>query len=116
MKTAKKDFANNSNQSYLKLLHKFYNQRKNAESFKTYRNTIKNVNQRENINEVPHSIKPLFCSVPKDVCLHKIFVNMMKSSFKINGNKSIYFQMSADDLEERNYVLKYVLLSFFMIY
>ena len=111
MKTEKKiNFANYSSQRYLKLLNHFYNQRKNRESIKPLKNSCSNTNIKTNTNDIPYSIKPLFCSVPKDVSLHKIFVNMMNSSFKINGNKSIYLKMSKEDLEIRNYVLKQIKL------
>ena len=107
MKTEKKINYNSiySNQQYLKVLNKFYNHNKNHELLQTYRNSSLNINQNKNKNEIPYSIKPLHCSVPKDVSLHKIFVNMMTSSFKINQNKSIYSKMSEEDLDIRNNIL-----------
>jgi hypothetical protein len=63
------------------------------------------ISANKNKNEIPYSIKPLYCSVPKDVSLQKIFVNMMTSSFKINENKSIYSKMSEEDLDLRNSIL-----------
>ena len=116
MKTEKKNKSSNvSNQYYLKLLSKFQNQRKNRESFKSLKilpsNTYTSKYQPQ--QEIPYSIKPLNCTVPKDVNIQKIMVNMMKSSFKINDNKSIYKQMSSDDLKKRNEILnniKYYLI------
>ena len=106
MKTEKKiNNSNNSSDFYLKLLNNFYNQRKRKESFKTLRISSSTANINKHSNEIPYSIKPFLCSVPKDVSLHEIFINMMNSSFKINGNKSIYLKMSEEDLEIRNYVL-----------
>ena len=106
MKTDKKHFINNvSSQYYLKLLNKFQNQRKNLESLKAFKVSSSNNTVNKIKSEMPYSIKPLFCSVPKDVNMHKILVNMMKSSFKINGNKSIYMKMSQKDLKIRNSVL-----------
>ena len=106
MKTEKKiNNSNNSSDFYLKLLSNFYNQRKRKESFKTLRISSSTANINKHSNEIPYSIKPFLCSVPKDVSLHEIFINMMNSSFKINGNKSIYLKMSEKDLEIRNYVL-----------
>ena len=111
MKTEKKiNYTKNSSQRYLKFLNNFYNQRKSRESIKTFKNSCSNPNINKNSSEIPYSIKPLFCSVPKDVSLHKIFVNMMNSSFKINGNKPIYFKMPEEDLEIRNYVLNKIKL------
>ena len=107
MKTEKKNNYNSiySSQQYLKVLNKFYNHKKNRELLQTYRNSSSNINPNKNKNEIPYSIKPLYCSVPKDVSLHKIFVNMMTSSFKINENKSIYSKMSEEDLDIRNNIL-----------
>jgi hypothetical protein len=108
MKTEKKINYNNcySSQQYLKILNKFYYHKKNKESLQSYRNSSTNViSANKNKNEIPYSIKPLYCSVPKDVSLQKIFVNMMNSSFKINENKSIYSKMSEEDLDLRNSIL-----------
>ena len=105
MKTEKKINIITSSQQYLKLLNNYYNHRKSRETIKTARNSSSIVNIKKNLNDVPYSIKPLFCSVPKDVSLHEIFVNMMNSSFKINGNKSIYIKISQEELEIRNYIL-----------
>ena len=108
MKTEKKINYNNcySSQQYLKILNKFYYHKKNKESLQSYRNSSTNViGANKNKNEIPYSIKPLYCSVPKDVSLQKIFVNMMNSSFKINENKSIYSKMSEEDLDLRNSIL-----------
>ena len=104
MKTDKKHFINNvSSQYYLKLLNKFQNQHRNLESLKAFKLSRENNNKIS--SEIPYSIKPLFCSVPKDVNMHRILINMMKSSFKINGNKSIYVKMSQNDLKKRNSIL-----------
>ena len=104
MKTDKKHFINNvSSQYYLKLLNKFQNQHRNLESLKAFKLSRENNNKIR--SEIPYSIKPLFCSVPKDVNMHRILINMMKSSFKINGNKSIYVKMSQNDLKKRNSIL-----------
>lgn len=108
MKTEKKLNIITSAQHYLKILNNFYNQRKTQETSKTTRFT--NSNKKNNIDDIPYSIKPLFCSIPKDINLHEIFVNMMNSSFKINGNKSIYLKMSQEDLELRNNILKNIQL------
>ena len=108
MKTEKKINYNNcySSQQHLKILNKFYYHKKNKESLQSYRNSSTNViSANKNKNEIPYSIKPLYCSVPKDVSLQKIFVNMMNSSFKINENKSIYSKMSEEDLDLRNSIL-----------
>ena len=108
MKTEKKINYNNcySSQQYLKILNKFHYHKKNKESYQSYRNSSTNViSANKNKNEIPYSIKPLYCSVPKDVSLQKIFVNMMTSSFKINENKSIYSKMSEEDLDLRNSIL-----------
>ena len=103
MKTEKKNNYNNncySSQQYLKILNKFYYHKKNKESYQSYRNSSTNVSiVNKNKNAIPYSIKPLYCSVPKDVSLQKIFVNMMNSSFKINENKSIYSKMTEEDLD-----------------
>ena len=104
MKTDKKHFINNvSSQYYLKLLNKFQNQRRNLESLKAFK--VSSLNNNKTRSEMPYSIKPLFCSVPKDVNIHKILINMMNSSFKINGNKSIYAKLSQKDLKIRNSIL-----------
>ena len=108
MKTEKKLSIVTSAHNYLKLLNNFYNHRKNPEISKTTRYSSSNT--KKNKDEVPYSIKPLFCSIPKDINLHEIFVNMMNSSFKINGNKSIYLKMSQEDLELRNKLLKNIQL------
>ena len=109
MKTDKKHFINNvSSQYYLKLLNKFQNQRRNLDSLKAFRASAVNNNMNKNKPEIPYSIKPLFCSVPKDVNMHKILINMMNSSFKINGNKSIYVKMSQKDLKIRNSILSII--------
>ena len=109
MKTEKKNNYNNncySSQQYLKILNKFYYHKKNKESYQSYRNSSTNVSiVNKNKNAIPYSIKPLYCSVPKDVSLQKIFVNMMNSSFKINENKSIYSKMTEEDLDLRNSIL-----------
>ena len=106
MKTEKKHKINSiSSQYYLKLLSKFQNQRKPREYIKSLKLSSSNEVSAKYHQEIPYSIKPLFCTVPKDVNIHKIMVNMMKSSFKINDNKSIYKQMSADDLKKRNEIL-----------
>lgn len=97
-------------QHYLKMLNHFYNNRKNHEALKTTRNSSSYMNIKKTVNEMPYSIKPSLCSIPKDVSLHEIFVNMMNSSFKINGNKSIYLKMSEKDLEIRNYILNKIQL------
>ena len=84
MKTDKKHFINNvSSQYYLKLLNKFQNQRRNLDSLKAFRASAVNNNINKNKSEIPYSIKPLFCSVPKDVNMHKILINMMNSSLKL---------------------------------
>ena len=99
MKTDKKHFISNvSSQYYLKLLNKFQNQRRNLESLKAFKVSASNSNKIR--SEIPYSIKPLFCSVPKDVNMHKILINMMNSSFKINGNKSIYIKISKKNLKK----------------
>ena len=106
MKTDKKNLINPiSSPYYLKLLNKYQNQRKNFESLKSFKYSSSNITYNKNKSEIPYSIKPLFCSVPKDVNMHKILVNMMSSSFKINGNKSIYVKMSQKDLKSRNNIL-----------
>ena len=106
MKTDKKYIINNiSSQYYLKLLNKFQNQRKNFESLKLFKASSSNNTYNKSKSEIPYSIKPLFCSVPKDVNMHKILVNMMNSSFKINGNKSIYVKISEEDLKIRSSIL-----------
>ena len=106
MKTDKKYFIGNvSSQYYLKLLSKFQNQRKNLDSLKAFKVSSSNHITNKNKSEIPYSIKPLFCSVPKDVNMHKILVNMMKSSFKINGNKSIYIKMSRKELKIRKSII-----------
>ena len=106
MKTDKKNLINPiSSPYYLKLLNKYQNQRKNFESLKSFKYSSSNITHNKNKSEIPYSIKPLFCSVPKDVNMHKILVNMMNSSFKINGNKSIYVKMSQKDLKTRNNIL-----------
>ena len=106
MKTEKKNnYTNDARDYYLKYINNIHKQRKNRESLKTYRNSSSNINKYIKTKEIPYSIKPLYCSVPKDISLHEIFINMMNSSFKINGNKSIYSIMSKEDLEIRNYVL-----------
>ena len=106
MKTDKKNLINPiSSPYYLKLLTKYQNQRKNFESLKSFKYSSSNITYNKNKYEIPYSIKPLFCSVPKDVNMHKILVNMMSSSFKINGNKSIYVKMSQKDLKSRNNIL-----------
>ena len=111
MKTEKKNaYIYNTSGKYLKLINNFYNQNKNREYLKTYRNTTTNTNSNKITKEIPYSIKPYLCSVPKDVSLHEIFINMMNSSFKINGNKSIYLKMSQEDLEIRNYILNRIKL------
>lgn len=111
MKTEKKNNNNNNNnnnicssQLYLKILHNYRN-RKNRESTKNINIKCSNSDIYKNTSIIPYSIKPLFCSVPKDVNLHEIFVNMMNSSFKINDNKSIYLKMSEKELDIRNYIL-----------
>ena len=106
MKTDKKYIINNiSSQYYLKLLNKFQNQRKNFESLKLFKASSSSNTYNKSKSEIPYSIKPLFCSVPKDVNMHKILVNMMNSSFKINGNKSIYVKISEEDLKIRSSIL-----------
>ena len=106
MKTEiKNNYTNDSRDYYLKFINNMHKQRKNRESLKTYRNSSSNIKISKYSKEVPYSIKPLYCSVPKDICLHEIFINMMNSSFKINGNKSIYAKMSQNDLDIRNYIL-----------
>ena len=106
MKTDKKNFTNPiSSPYYLKILNKYQNQRKNLESLKSFKVSSTNITYNKYKSEIPYSIKPLFCSVPKDVNMHKILVNMMNSSFKINGNKSIYVKMSQKDLKTRNNIL-----------
>ena len=108
MKTEKKNNNNNNNicssQLYLKILHNYRN-RKNRESAKNINIKCSNSDTYKNTGIIPYSIKPLFCSVPKDVNLHEIFVNMMNSSFKINGNKSIYIKMTEKEKTVRNYIL-----------
>lgn len=108
MKTEKKNNNNNNNicssQLYLKILHNYRN-RKNRESTKNINIKCSNSDIYKNSSIIPYSIKPLFCSVPKDVNLHEIFVNMMNSSFKINNNKSIYLKMTEKELDIRNYIL-----------
>ena len=106
MKTDKKNFINSiSSPYYLKLLNKFQNQRKNLDSLKTFKVSSSNNTYNKYKSEIPYSIKPLFCSVPKDVNMHKILVNMMNSSFKINGNKSIYVKISQKEIKLRNNIL-----------
>jgi len=107
MKMEKKHFINNvSSQYYLKLLNKFQNQRRNLESLKAFK--VSSLNHNKIKSEIPYSIKPLFCSVPKDVNIHKILINMMNSSFKINGNKSIYVKLSQKDLKIRKSILNII--------
>ena len=109
MKTDKKHIIGNvSSQYYLKLLNKFQNQRRNLDSLKAFKVSSINNNPNKNKSEIPYSIKPLFCSVPKDVNMHKILINMMNSSFKINGNKTIYIKMSQKDLKKRNLILSVI--------
>lgn len=106
MKTDKKSvYIYNTSGKYLKLINNFYNKHKNREYLKTCRNTTSNENSNKIIKEIPYSIKPFLCSVPKDISLHEIFINMMNSSFKINGNKAIYLKISQEELEIRNYIL-----------
>ena len=111
MKTDKKNiYIYNTSGKYLKLINNFYNQYKNREYLNTCRNTTSNSNSNKITKEIPYSIKPFLCSVPKDISLHEIFINMMNSSFKINGNKAIYIKMSQEELEIRNYILNRIKL------
>lgn len=116
MKTEKKNYNNNNNicssQLYLKILHNYLN-RKNRESAKNINIKCSNSSMYKNASIIPYSIKPLFCSVPKDVNLHEIFVNMMNSSFKINDNKSIYLKMTEKELDIRNYILNCIKIFIF---
>ena len=117
MKTEKKINNNNFNnismsQIYLKMLHNFHNQKKGKEPLKTNRIKSSSCNGYKNSYEMPYSIKPLLCSVPKDVNLQEIFVNMMNSSFKINGKKSIYLKMSQKELKLRKYILNCIKVYF----
>ena len=106
MKTDKKNIISGfSSQYYLKLLNKFQNQRKNLESLKSFKVSSSHNTYNKSKSEITYSIKPLFCTVPKDVNMHKILVNMMNSSFKINRNKSIYVKISQSDLKTRNNIL-----------
>ena len=107
MKTEKNNnnYINDSREYYLKFINNIHKQRNNRESLKTYRNSSLNNKISYSSKVIPYSIKPLYCSVPKDINLHEIFINMMNSSFKINGNKSIYSKMHQEDLEIRNYIL-----------
>ena len=107
MKTEKKNnnYINDSREYYLKFINNMHKQRNNRESIKTYRNSSFNNKIINSSKAIPHSIKPFYCSIPKDINLHEIFINMMNSSFKINGNKSIYTKMDQEDLEIRNYIL-----------
>ena len=106
MKTDKKNIISGfSSQYYLKLLNKFQNQRKNLESLKSFKVSSSHNSYNKSKSEITYSIKPLFCTVPKDVNMHKILVTMMNSSFKINGNKSIYVKISQNDLKTRNNIL-----------
>ena len=62
MKTQKKNKNNNncySSQQYLKILNKFYYNKKNKESYQSYRNSSTNVSiVNKNKNAIPYSIKP----------------------------------------------------------
>ena len=92
-------------QIYLKILHNFHNQQKNKESLKSKKLQNSSSTFHNDIKEIPYSIKPLLCSIPKDINLQEIFINMMNSSFKINGNKSIYLKMSQKELSLRKFIL-----------
>ena len=110
MKTERKNNNNNYNnismsQIYLKILHNFHNQQKNKESLKSKKLQNSSSTFHNDIKEIPYSIKPLLCSIPKDINLQEIFINMMNSSFKINGNKSIYLKMSQKELSLRKFIL-----------
>ena len=106
MKTDKKNIISSfSSQYYLKLLNKFQNQRKNLESLKSFKVSSSHNSYNKSKSEITYSIKPLFCTVPKDVNMHKILVNMMNSSFKINGNKSIYVKISQSEIKIRHNIL-----------
>ena len=106
MKTEKKiNKSIYSNSQYLKLLHTFHKQKKSLDSLKSLKYISSGIKKVKPSSEIPLSIKPIHCSVPKDVNLHQIFINMINSSFKINNNSSIYSPLTEEENTKRNIIL-----------
>ena len=55
---------------------------------------------------VPFSIKPITCSVPRDLNLKDIFIHMFNSSFLLYSEKKIYIKLTQDELEKRKYIIE----------
>jgi len=56
--------------------------------------------------KVPFSIKPITCSVPRDLNLKDIFIHMFNSSFLLYSEKKIYIKLTQDELEKRKYIIE----------
>ena len=50
---------------------------------------------------IPYSIKPLNCSIPRDINLHEIFSNMLNLSYKVSRNLAYYVKLSSEENNAR---------------
>ena len=57
-------------------------------------------------SKVPFSIKPVTCSVPRDLNLKDIFIHLYNSSFILFCEKKIYIQLTQDEIEKRKYIIE----------
>ena len=57
-------------------------------------------------SKVPFSIKPVGCSVPRDLNLKDIFIHLYNSSFLLYNEKKIYIKLTQDEIEKRKYIIE----------
>ena len=57
-------------------------------------------------SKVPFSIKPVTCSVPRDLNLKDIFIHLYNSSFLLYSEKKIYIKLTKDEIEKRKYIIE----------
>ena len=57
-------------------------------------------------SKVPFSIKPVACSVPRDLNLKDIFIHLYNSSFLLYNDKKIYIKLTQDEIEKRKYIIE----------
>ena len=62
-----------------------------------FRQSYKEIKNPNITQATPYSIKPLNCSIPRDINLHDIFYNMLNISHKISRNLAYYIELSLEE-------------------
>ena len=56
--------------------------------------------------KIPCSIKPISCTIPRDLNLKEIFIQLSNSSFLLYGNNKIYIKLSQEQIVKRKNIIE----------